>query len=287
MIASVISPHLSWSQDTALVSGPATNKSLDVTQHPIKPSRCLHCPRDSVYSQVFRIEPSLARRRGRSLTLCCHNTDDFVMAEYSSAHSPHCLRSSQTGHFVMFLQHLACPMSLLGHKIHIVNAVKWKSHLISLWDKFGCQLQPGQAHVITSVIKSSGQLWQHHLSRPGCEQYLISDVSMFGIKAPARLPVPGSRWSQISAQSRAWLCLMICVSSLFIHSKQLLIIRWSSPKTYRYSYILRCIFTFLSFRSKKNIVVLSLEPLSETLRFKFKHNWSAQRKNLSPWRQNT
>ena len=34
----------------------------------------------------------------------------------------------------------------------------------------------------------------------GCEKYLISDVSMFGIKAPARLSVPGSRWLQISAQ---------------------------------------------------------------------------------------
>ena len=93
------------------------------------------------------------------------------MAEYSSAHSPHCLRSSQMGRFVMFLQHLAFSADVCHCLVtrSIVDAVKWKSHLISLWDKFWCQLQrhwPGQAHVITSVIKSSGQLWQHHLSRP-------------------------------------------------------------------------------------------------------------------------
>ena len=195
---------ISADHKTARVSclGPDTNKSLDVTQHPIKPSPVFTLsPRLCLLSGFSLL--NLLSETGRSLTL-------WLPQHWSLYNGPrvahltarlHCLRSP---HFVFIFNE---------------NWVRYRYNTVSVFhsDFLPCTMfcqsdascshtWPGQAHVITSHQVIWPVVTTSHVTAPEeipaalsvwREQYLIRMSQCLGIKAPAWLPVPASRWSQI------------------------------------------------------------------------------------------
>ena len=177
MIASVISHHLSWSQDSpGLVPGPDTNKSLDVTQHPIKPSPVFTLsPRLCLLSGFSLL--NLLSETGRSLTLWLPQ-HWWLYNGLRDAHLTarlHCLRSP---HFVMFLS----SMRIDWQKHHFASILALPVYhgdflLCTMFCQISCSapsktVMPAAAtlgqdrRMSSPLTKSSGQLWQHRMSRP-------------------------------------------------------------------------------------------------------------------------
>ena len=163
---------ISADHKTARVSclGPDTNKSLDVTQHPIKPSPVFTLsPRLCLLSGFSLL--NLLSETGRSLTLWLPQ-HWWLYNGPRVAHLTarlHCLRSP---HFVFIFNE-----NWVRYRYNTVS-VFYSDFLpctmfCQIWCSAPCKtLMPAAAtlgqdrRMSSPLTKSSGQLWQHRMSRP-------------------------------------------------------------------------------------------------------------------------
>ena len=155
---------ISADHKTARVSclGPDTNKSLDVTQHPIKPSPVFTLsPRLCLLSGFSLL--NLLSETGRSLTL-------WLPQHWSLYNGPrvahltarlHCLRSP---HFVFIFNENWVLDTDTTPCLYFIVIFCLAPCFVSLMPAAATL---GQDRRMSSPLtKSSGQLWQHRMSRP-------------------------------------------------------------------------------------------------------------------------